>query len=381
MKFTILFYNVSENCSVYINDVLIEDRVETEVPDSFSEGFLLKIVANKGYIFDEMQSGSLSYYDPYGNYKYIRIDYADTEYWNKDYTIFEYVLEIPEYGYGGKPTKILSADLRNITPIEGGSSIGPVDLANVFAGLYNLTPDELEELSEEYHTFIIYGPEDPSIIIHASEFVSKLYILPFNAELNVTPGTVPIQMGGKNLTTQAKKLTTSVMEVEVCSIYVPAEYNNVYDYINATCYIHLPFTTKKELDIARVIEKTITVVYNIDLYTGKATCNIRANDELLETFQLNLAREIPFRADTTNPNIVGSPEGVLINNIETPYIEIVRNIPYNNIGEYGHNIVEYTELNEINGYIEVQKINLVGKATKREKQELERLLAGGVFIK
>lgn len=381
MKFTILFNNVSENCSVYINDVLIEDGVEAEVPDSFSEGFLLKIVANKGYIFDEMQSGYLSYYDPFGNYKYIRIDYADTEYWNEDYTIFEYVLEIPEYGYGGEPTEKLQAYLNNITPIEGGSSIGPVDLANVFAGLYNLTPDELEELSEEYHTYISYGPEGPSIIVHASEFVSKLYILPFSVELNVTPDTVPIQMGGKNLTTQAKKLTTSVMKAEICSVYVPAEYNNVYDYINTTCYIHLPFTTKKELDIARVIEKTITVDYYIDLYTGMATCNIRANDELLESFQLNLAKVIPFRADTTQPNIVGSPEGVLINNIETPYIELVRNIPYNEVGEYGYNIVEYTELNKVNGYVEVEKINLVGKATKREKQEIERLLAGGVFIK
>ena len=51
------------------------------------------------------------------------------------------------------------------------------------------------------------------------------------------------------------------------------------------------------------------------------------------------------------------------------------------MGEYGFNIVEYTELSEVSGYVEIEKINLVGKATKREKQEIERLLAGGVFIK
>lgn len=381
MKFTIVFNNVSENCTVYINDVLIEDGVETDVPYS-PEGYFLKIVANKGYIFDEMQDGYLRYMNPKtAGLTYIMVKYTETEYWNEDYTVFERDMKIPEYDYWGDPVEKLDAELINITPIEGGSSIEPVDLANVFAGLYNLTVDELEELSEEYHTFIIYDPEGGSVKVHASEFVSKLYILPFNVELNVTPDTVPIQMGGKNLTTQAKKLTTSVMKVEVCSIYVPAEYNNVYDFINTTCYIHLPFTTKKELDIARVIEKTITVDYNIDLYTGMTTCNIRADDELLETFQLNLAREIPFRADRIEPSIVGSPEGVLINNIETPYIELVRNIPYNEVGEYGYNIVEYTELNKVNGYVEVQKINLVGKATKREKQEIERLLAGGVFIK
>ena len=380
MKFTIWFNNVSENCTVYINDVLIEDGIETDVPYS-SEGYLLKIVANAGYIFDEMQYGYLWYYNPYnGYYTEIAIDYTETEYWNEDYTVFEYVIEIPEYDYWGNPITSVEANLNNITPIESGSSIEPVDLANVFAGLYNLTVDELEELSEEYHTLIFFGPEEGGIKVHASEFISKLYIIPFNAELNVTPDTVPIQMGGKNLTTQAKKLTTSVMKVEVCSIYIPAEYGNVYDYINTTCYIHLPFTTKKELDIARVIEKTITVDYNIDLYTGMSTCNIRADDELLDSFQLNLARKIPFRADTTEPNIVGSPEGVLINNIETPYIELVRNIPYNEVGKFGNNVQVYEKIGNLEGYVEVERLELKSNATRLEREEIFRLLASGVFI-
>jgi len=375
MAVTIYFDNVSENCTVYINDVLIEDGVETDVPYS-ADGYFLKIVANEGYVFGETLFGYLSYRDlNTGNNRYMMIDYEETEYWNEDYTIFEREF----MGISGEIN--IRGDLVNITHIEESSSIEPVDLANVFAGLYNPTVDELEELSEEYHTLIFFGYEWSSIIVHASEFVSKLYIIPFNVELIVTPDTAPIQMGGKNLATQAKHLTTSVMKVEVCSIYVPAEYDNVYDYINTNCYIHLPFTTKKELDIARVIEKTITVVYNIDLYTGMTTCNIRADGELLESFQLNLAREIPFRSNRTEPDIVGSPGGVLINNVETPYIELVRNIPYNEVGEFSNNIVEYTELNKVNGYVEVQKINLVGKATKREKQEIERLLTSGVFIK
>ena len=375
MAVTIYFDNVSENCTVYINDILIEDGVETDVPYS-ADGYFLKIVANEGYVFGETLSGYLSYRDlNAGKNRYMMIGYEDTEYWNEDYTIFEREFT----GISGEIN--IRGNLVDITLIEESSSIEPVDLTNVFVGLYSPTVDELEELSEEYHTLIFFGPEWSSIIVHASEFVSKLYIIPFNVESIVTPDTAPIQLGGKNLATQAKHLTTSVMKVEVCSIYVPAEYGNVYDYINTTCYIHLPFTTKKELDIARVIEKTITVVYNIDLYTGMATCNIRADGELLESFQLNLAREIPFRSNRTEPDIVGSPGGVLINNVETPYIELVRNIPYNEVGEFSNNIVEYTELNKVNGYVEVQKINLVGKATKREKQEIERLLTSGVFIK
>lgn len=379
MKFTIHFYNVSENCTVYINDVLIEDGVETEVPYSW-EGYFLKIVANAGYVFDEMQYGWLVYNDTWGHPTFIMVDYDRTEYWNEDYTIFEADMEVPEYDGWGNPLTELEADLFDITPVEGSSSIKPVDLANIFAGLYNLTPEELEELSEEYHTLISFGPGEAPIIIHASEFVSKLYILPFNAELNVTPDTVPIQMGGKNLTTRAKKLTTSIMKVEVCSIYIPAEYGNVYDYINTACYIHLPFTTKKELDVARVIEKTITVDYNIDLYTGATTCNIRADDELLESFQLNLAREIPFRAKREEPNIVGSPEGILINNIETPYVELVRNIPYNEVGEFGNNVQVYEKIGNLEGYVEVERLELKSNATRLEREEIFRLLASGVFI-
>lgn len=380
MKFTIEFNNVSENCTVYVNDILIEDGVETDVPYS-SEGYLLKIVANMGYIFDEMQYGYLYYNDPYNlNYTEIMVDYNETEYWNEDYTVFEYLMEIPEYNYWGYPIEELTIRLFNITPIEGSSSIEPVDLANIFAGLYNLTPDELNELSEEYHTVIHFGAGEGGLIVHASEFISKLYILPFNVELNVTLDTVPIQMGGKNLVTQAKKLTTSVMKVEVCSIYVPAEYGNIYDYINTTCYIHLPFTTKKELDIARVIEKTVTVDYNTDLYTGKTTCNIRADEELLESFQLSLAREIPFRAKKEEPTIVGTPEGVLINNIETPYIELVRNIPYNEVGKFGNNVQVYEKIGNLEGYVEVERLELKSNATRLEREEIFRLLSAGVFI-
>jgi len=259
MAVTIYFDNVSENCKVYINDILIEDGVETDVPYS-ADGYFLKIVANEGYVFGETLYGYLSYRDlNTGKNRYMMIDYGETEYWNEDYTIFEREFT----GISGEIN--IRGNLVDIAHIEESSFIEPVDLANVFAGLYNPTIDELEELSGEYHTLIFFGSEGSSIIVHASEFISKLYILPFNVELIVTPDTAPIQMGGKNLATQAKHLTTSVMKVEVCSIYVPAEYNNIYDYINTTCYIHLPFTTKKELDIARVIEKTIqlftTLIY------------------------------------------------------------------------------------------------------------------------
>lgn len=379
MKFTIHFNNVGENCIVYINDVPIEDGIEVDVPYSF-EGYFIKIVANDGYVFDELQDGSLVYYDEWGNPTYISIKYVDTEYWSENYTIFERDMEVPEYDGWGNPLEELEATLYDITPIEGGSSIEPVDLANIFAGLYNLTVDELEELSGEYHTLISYGEGEPTIVIHASEFISELYILPFNAELDVTPDTVPIQMGGKTLTTEAKKLTTSIMKVEIGSIPIPAEYNNVYDYINTTCYIHLPFTTKKELDVARVIGKTITVDYNIDLYIGMSTCNIRADEELLESFQLNLAREIPFRTKREEPNIVGSPEGILINNIETPYIELVRNIPYNEVGEFGNNVQVFEKIGNLEGYIEIDKMELNSNATRLEREEIFRLLSSGVFI-
>ncbi len=359
-----------DNCSVYLNDVLVVQGVEIVV--KYETDIIIKVVADAGYKFGLDFNARFDYIDdwdnPFSDYFSIA-----TDGWNSEYTILETRTTITDNNVSDY---VVDIELYGFFAIEADDEPPHIDIVNKFAGLYNPTPDELQLLSEErYREYGEYGE-----LIDLGQYITNLYIIPFSLSDITSDDKTPIILGGNTVTTESTRVDSTIINIRVAEIEVPAKYNNAYDYINTTCKLVLPFIPPVEIEPARVIDSVIIVDYVIELYGGEVNVNVYSNDVLIATIQRNIRQDIPFKQDVQDltHNLLGSK---LINNVFVPYIEISRNIPYNNAGEYGHNIVEYTELNEVNGYVEVQKINLVGKATKREKQELERLLANGVFIK
>ena len=360
-----------ENCSVYLNNVLVVPGEEIIV--EYETDIIIKVVADDGYKFDLDFNGEFSYTFGSG---YLASDQFSivSDGWNSDYTILETRTTITDYPIN--ENYAADFELFGFFAVEADDEPPHIDIVNRFAGLYKLTPDELQQLSEErYREYGEYGE-----LIDLGQYIVNLYILPFSLSDITSDVKTPIKLGGYTVNTEASQINSSIMNIRVAEIEVPAKYNNAYDYINTTCKLVLPFIPSVEIEPARVIGSVITVDYVIELHGGEVNVNVYSNDMLITTIQQTIKQDIPFKQDVQNNyhNQLGSK---LINHVSVPYIEVSRNIPYNNVGEYGHNIAEYTELNKVNGYVEVQKINLVGKATKREKQEIERLLADGVFIK
>lgn len=360
-----------ENCSVYLNDVLVVKGEEIVV--EYETDIIIKVVADTGYKFGIDFNAKLSFEYGIG---YQIIDYFSiaSEGWNSDYTIFEARTTITDYSISEKYS--VNFNLYGFIAIKADDEPSHIDIVNRFAGLYNPTPDELQQLSEErYREYGDYGE-----LVDLGQYIANLYILPFSLSDITSDVKTPIKLGGYTVDTEATQVNSTIMNIRVAEIKVPAKYNNAYDYINTTCKLVLPFIPPVEIEPARVIDNIITVDYVIELHGGEVNVNIYSNDVLITTIQRNIKQDIPFKQDvqTLFHNYLGSK---LINHVTIPYIEVSRNIPYNEVGEFSNNIVEYTELNKINGYVEVEKINLVGKATKREKQEIERLLAGGVIVK
>ncbi len=359
-----------ENCSIYLNDVLVVQGEEIVV--EYETDIIIKVVADEGYKFGVDFNGRFMYESTWGNSHIDQFSIA-TDGWNSDYTILETRTTITDNEIANYAVDL---NLYEFFAIEADDKPSHIDIVNRFAGLYNPTPDELQLLSEErYREHGEFGE-----LIDLGQYIANLYIIPFSLNDITSDVKTPIILGGNTVDTESKQINSDIMSIRVAEIEVPAKYNNAYDYINTTCKLFIPFIPPAEIDPARVIDNIITVDYIIDMHVGEVNVNVYSNDILITTIQRNIKQDIPFKQDVQNlsHNLLGTK---LINHVTVPYIEVSRNIPYNNIGEYGYNIVEYTELNEVNGYVEVQKINLVGKATKREKQEIERLLAGGVFIK
>lgn len=359
-----------ENCSVYLNDVLVVQGEEIVV--EYETDIFIKIVADEGYYFNEDFNAIFSYQDGWGS-QIDDIFSRVTNGWNSDYTILETRTSITDGVID--ENRAVSINFYGFIAVEADKP-SHIDVVNKFAGVYNITPDELQQLSEErYREYNYFGE-----LIDLGQYIANLYIIPFSLSDITSDVKTPIKLGGYTVETEASQVNSSIINIRVAEIEVPAKYNNAYDYINTTCKLVLPFIPPIEIEPARVIGNVITVDYVIELYGGEVNVNVYSNDVLITTIQRNIKQDIPFKQDVQKHyhNQLGSK---LMNHVSVPYIEVSRNIPYNNVGDYGYSTVEYIELNEVSGYVEVQKINLIGTATKREKQEIEQLLASGVIIK
>ncbi len=360
-----------ENCSIYLNDVLVVQNEEIVV--EYETDIFIKIVADEGYYFNEDFNAKFVYQDAGGSQAEDRFSRV-TNGWNSNYTILETRTSITDGEVD--ENRAVSINFYGFIAVEADDEPTHIDVVNKFAGVYNITPDELQQLSEErYREYNYFGE-----LIDLGQYIANLYILPFSLSDVTSDVKTPIKLGGYTVETEASQVNSSIINIKVAEIEVPAKYNNAYDYINTTCKLVLPFIPPVEIEPARVIGNIITVDYVIELYGGEVNVNVYSNDVLITTIQRNIKQDIPFKQDVQKHfyNQLGSK---LMNHVTVPYIEVSRNIPYNVMGEYGHNIIEYVELSEVSGYVEVQKINLIGTATKREKQEIERLLASGVIIK
>ena len=350
-------YNV-ENATVKINGVVIEEGTNQKI--DYDEPLVLEIFADDGFQFDETSSNFTIYGESeWGDLRRLEVTY-NHDGWNENHTIFSYQF----------PSAWFTIIIANISPTE----IKKETIINKFVGVYNPTVSELVDLSNVW--YLELGETRYDILNN----VIKLYVLPYDISTYKSDEPSPIKIGGKVLEIQSLTISEQILTFNLGEVYIPEKYGNAYDYINSKCVAMIPHFPAIELDVARIINKTVSIVLNVNIYTGEATCNIYSDNELIHSTLQTISVEIPLQ-NNIERNIIGRINSLLLNDVETPYIEITRNIPYNEVGELGKNVEEYIILSEVNGYVEVSKIDLIGNATKREKEEIERLLAGGVFIK
>lgn len=364
--------NNVENCSVYLNDVLMtkEHNYQNPAMVEYDDVIVLKVVADEGYMFDEDFQGSIQYEDEWGSYISEEYDYT-SDGWNSEHTILEVTTTMVQAGLSSYPTPIYF----NFVAVEGGS-IPPIDIVNRFAGLYNLSADELTQLSNlKYREYGEYGE-----LIDLGSYITNLYVMPFSLEEIVAETKENVKMGGYELDLEVNILTNSKVEVDVALIEVPTTYNNAYDYLNTVCRIYLPYLPPIELEPNKVIDKTITVNYIVELYTGELTANIYSNNVLIESHSRNIVQEIPFKqkAQELAYSSVGS---VILNNVVVPFIEVERNIPYNEVEGIGRSFSQVEVIGNLEGYAEIEKVQLETSATMREQEQIISKLSSGVVIK
>lgn len=247
-----------------------------------------------------------------------------------------------------------------------------------FANLYKVDTDILNQLSEV--RFYDTSGSSAQKVDYGS-FINNLFNLPFEIPANMIEDSADVQLGNYDTNVPAPVLNNYIFVVDLGKIQVPEKYNNVYDYKDVTCILHLPYCDNIILNSEYVINQTISVQYKIDLYTGYCTVNIKSSfiNDIFASKTFKIGSKIPFMQEQTN-SIVSSIDTVLYNDLKQAYIEVNRNIPYNVNTVFGCETVDFGTLENYAGYIEVSDIILNINATNDEKKEIETLLRNGVYI-
>ena len=252
----------------------------------------------------------------------------------------------------------------------------PVE-TNEFTNIYLITNAELSELSKARYTNIDGKLQD------LGTFIANLYKLPFILPSEIVVDTkTDIMLGNNKVDVKSNLVNTDRLIIDFGDIEVPEKYHNVYDFINTTCILHLPYFDNIYIDVEYVVGQTINIKYVIDLYSGECSVNIYSSflGDIMETRQSNISQSIPFIQSNYN-SVVGGLSSVNKNLIEKPFIEVVRNIPYNkSLNIFGNSVIEYGKIGDYTGYLECDKIVLETSATNQEQEEIKNLLRNGVFI-
>ena len=307
---------------------------------------------------------------------------ADTGYeFKNQYTYLDYNIENTMVKSDDRTTLTIPyssvSQLGNIELNDNYVATVPVETIGGFCNLYKVTEKELTQLSKaRFDKDVSAGT-----IIDYGSAITQLYILPLAIPAELIGDKSNIILGSLDSKVESTLLNNYIYEIDMGSITVPEKYTNVYDYINTTVTLRVPFFSAITLDVENVIGHTISIKYTVDLYSGNVTMNVTSDftGSIIYSSTQNIVTQIPF-VQKQNNGIVNQLSNVYKYLIATPVIEVVRNIPYDDTAEFGKGSVWSGILGEIEGYCEVNKIQLNTSATNEEKEDIIDLLKEGVFI-
>ena len=253
-----------------------------------------------------------------------------------------------------------------------------IEQVGTFVNLYNVNQSELTDLSKKR---LITNADGQ--ITDYGQFINSLYILPFNIPIDMVGDRANIILGNLDSKVESTLINTYMFEFVGGEIEVPLKYNNIYDFVNTECILHLPFLNKMYLNTEYVIGQTITLDFTVDLYSGSLTINVTSsfNNEIIASVKGLIGMNIPF-IQKSNNSVINSVSNIYKNNIDRCFIEVNRNIPYTkNSNIFGGSVVEYGKIGDYIGYLECDNIVLETKATNQEQEEIKNILRNGIVIR
>ena len=243
-----------------------------------------------------------------------------------------------------------------------------------FVHLYKTNDNELSALAKARFKDVSGNTVD------YGQYITALYRIPVDLS-NITGDTSNIMLGQYDSMVASTLLNQYLLDIDGGAITIPEKFHNAYDYLNTECILHLPFLDEINLPPHYVVKQTINIKYKLDLYSGTLTASIYSSylNSIVANTSGIIVTNIPFIQKQTD-NVVNELTKVFTNLIPTAFMEVTRNIPYDNVNIYGKECVDFDMIGNKTGYLKCDNVSLVTKATKNEKDEIMSLLKDGIIL-
>lgn len=243
--------------------------------------------------------------------------------------------------------------------------------------LYKPTSDNLKQLSTKlFYKYNIY--ENNYELVDLSKYILNFISLPLD---------IPV-INNKELTLNGIKtginldfIDDNIFIIDFGTVQINGFYNNSIDYNNCEVIIYLPFISNINLDVSKVMNKTIKLLYKVDLFTGNFIAMITdENNILIDSQSGNMSIKIPYITKTENQNINSynsNNNNLLIDRI--PKIKIIESV----INENNYiQTSNYTQLNNLSGYNSIDKLelNINSNMTQNDIDKIKSILLSGVIF-
>lgn len=215
-------------------------------------------------------------------------------------------------------------DTPTVGDIETNTDLSASTMYNEFMKFYILDSSAMRSLYGVLNNTDNYEAlkEGTQLIgDYALNALSSLMYMPVNPTLFTTTGQSDIHLGSFNTHVNAPFIGTHKTPVHLGSASVAGPYRDWRDY-DITMFMHLPYIGIKQLDTSKYMNRTLTVKFAADMFTGKCEAFLFADGILIDTFPGMLGTPLPISGVNSQEyannvtgavrNLIGSTEGTLM---------------------------------------------------------------------
>lgn len=223
-----------------------------------------------------------------------------------------------------RATYHVSSSTRYKYEITAKAAAIPVSNSLNYINAYNLTKDELRQLSEK--PFPQWDGSSGKQIDYRS-FILRLMYLPCKPTTSTTE--TEIKAGYFDTGVNAKQIVNDTVHLDLGTLTVMEKYGNAIDYMGRVS-IYLPYMGIYDIPVVDVMGRTIRLMYHINVVNGVCLTTLTDTDAKIVVFQRseNVSENISFSMNEMTLTLQKDSKPDATSYMEnTPYLILHHKIP------------------------------------------------------